>query len=59
MTQHSDDKSPSNKVLLQTVFEEHARHLGLELEGGLKRQIRLLAEDFDDELASRAEDLLA
>ncbi|MCB1033367.1 MAG: hypothetical protein KDD47_05990 [Acidobacteria bacterium] len=34
MTQHSDDKSPSNKVLLQTVFEEHARHLGLELEGG-------------------------
>lgn len=31
----------------------------LELEGGLKRQIRLLAEDFDDELASRAEDLLA
>lgn len=31
----------------------------LELEGGLKRQIRLLAEDFDDDLASRAEDLLA
>ncbi|MBK7949402.1 MAG: hypothetical protein IPK00_11840 [Deltaproteobacteria bacterium] len=31
----------------------------LELEGGLKRQIRLLSEDFDDELASRAEDLLA
>ena len=31
----------------------------LEIEGGLKRQIRLLAEDFDDDLASRAEDLLA
>jgi hypothetical protein len=31
----------------------------LELEGGLKRQVRLLAEDFDDDLASRAEDLLA
>lgn len=31
----------------------------LALRGGLKRQIRLLAEDFDDDLASRAEDLLA
>ena len=31
---------------------------GLVLEGGLKRQIRLLSEDFDDDLASRAEDLL-
>jgi hypothetical protein len=31
----------------------------LELEGGLKRQIRILSEDFDDDLASRAEDLLA
>lgn len=31
----------------------------LELEGSLKSQIRLLAEDFDDALASRAEDLLA
>jgi hypothetical protein len=30
----------------------------LELGGGLKRQIRLLSEDFDDDLASRAEDLL-
>jgi hypothetical protein len=30
----------------------------LEIAGGLKRQIRLLSEDFDDELASRAEDLL-
>lgn len=31
---------------------------GLALEGGLKRQIRILSEDFDDDLASRAEDLL-
>jgi hypothetical protein len=30
----------------------------LELEGGLKRQVRILSEDFDDDLASRAEDLL-
>lgn len=30
----------------------------LSLEGGLKRQIRILSEDFDDDLASRAEDLL-
>ena len=30
----------------------------LEVEGGLKRQIRILSEDFDDDLASRAEDLL-
>ncbi|MBW2424703.1 MAG: hypothetical protein JRG86_10665 [Deltaproteobacteria bacterium] len=30
----------------------------LELTGGLLRQIRLLAEDFDDDLASRAEELL-
>lgn len=30
----------------------------LELEGGLKRQVRILSEDFDDDLASRAEELL-
>lgn len=30
----------------------------LDLEGGLKRQIRILSEDFDDDLASRAEELL-
>lgn len=30
----------------------------LEIEGGLKRQLRILSEDFDDDLASRAEDLL-
>jgi hypothetical protein len=44
------------------VLDELLRRKGagsLELEGGLKRQIRLLSEDFDDDLASRAEDLLA
>ena len=30
----------------------------LDLDGGLKRQIRILSEDFDDEIASRAEDIL-
>ena len=30
----------------------------LELEGGLKRQIRILSQDFDDDLASRAEEIL-
>lgn len=50
------------KSISVPVLEELLRQKGqgkLELEGGLKRQIRLLAEDFDDELASRAEDLLA
>ena len=37
----------------------HQKERGqLQLGGGLKRQVRLLAEDFDDDLASRAEDLL-
>jgi hypothetical protein len=30
----------------------------VEIEGGLKRQLRILSEDFDDDLASRAEELL-
>ena len=30
----------------------------LELTGGLLRQVRILSEDFDDDLASRAEELL-
>jgi hypothetical protein len=50
------DKALSIQVLdalLRSVDEG-----GLVLEGGLKRQIRLLSEDFDDDLASRAEDLL-
>jgi len=29
-----------------------------EIDGGLKRQIRILSEDFDDDLASRAEEIL-
>lgn len=50
------------KTISLPVLDELLRQKSqgkLELEGGLKRQIRLLAEDFDDELASRAEDLLA
>ena len=50
------------KVISLPVLDDLLRQktLGtLEIEGGLKRQIRLLAEDFDDDLASRAEDLLA
>jgi len=50
------DKELSVAVLdaLLSAKEEGA----LILEGGLKRQIRILSEDFDDDLASRAEDLL-
>lgn len=51
------DKSVSLAVLDELLRRKDAGLL--ELEGGLKRQIRLLSEDFDDELASRAEDLLA
>jgi hypothetical protein len=49
------------KELSLRVLDELIRlkQLGkLEIEGGLKRQIRILSEDFDDDLASRAEDLL-
>ena len=50
------------KPLSVAVLDELLRQKGagsLELDGGLKRQIRMLSEDFDDDLASRAEDLLA
>lgn len=50
------------KELSITALEELLRKKDaddLELAGGLKRQIRILSEDFDDDLASRAEDLLA
>lgn len=50
------------KAISLPVLDELLRQRSqgkLEIEGGLKRQIRLLAEDFDDDLASRAEDLLA
>ena len=51
-----------DKQVSLPVLDDLLRQKGegrLELEGGLKSQIRLLSEDFDDELASRAEDLLA
>ncbi len=44
-------------VALDAVLEQKASG-AVEIAGSLKRQIRLLAEDFDDDLASRAEDLL-
>ena len=50
------EKELSVPVLDALLDEKEAN--GLELEGGLKRQIRILSEDFDDDLASRAEDLL-
>lgn len=51
------EKAISLPVLDELLRQKAAGRL--ELEGGLKRQIRLLSEDFDDALASRAEDLLA
>lgn len=51
------DKTISLPVLDELLRQKEAG--ALELDGGLKRQIRLLAQDFDDDLASRAEDLLA
>jgi len=50
------DKALSVAVLDVLLAEKEAGELVLE--GGLKRQIRILSEDFDDDLASRAEDLL-
>jgi len=41
-------------ALLRRKSEEDA----LELDGGLKRQVRILSEDFDDDIASRAEEIL-
>ncbi len=50
------DKALSVAVLDELLRQQDAG--APPLEGGLKRQVRLLAEDFDDDLASRAEDLL-
>lgn len=50
------DKTISLPILDELLRQKQEGRLALE--GGLKRQIRLLAEDFDDDLASRAEDLL-
>ena len=49
------------KELSVIVLDELLRQkgeAGFVLDGGLKRQVRILSEDFDDDLASRAEDLL-
>ena len=50
------EKDLSVAVLDELLRQKEAGDL--ELDGGLKRQIRILSEDFDDDLASRAEDLL-
>lgn len=50
------DKAMSIAVLDELLRQKAAD--GLALEGGLKRQVRILSEDFDDDLASRAEELL-
>lgn len=50
------DKELSVPVLDELLRQKTAGKL--ELSGGLKRQIRILSEDFDDDLASRAEELL-
>jgi hypothetical protein len=50
------EKDMSVAVLDELLRQKDAG--GFELGGGLKRQVRLLSEDFDDDLASRAEDLL-
>lgn len=44
-------------LALDALLEKKAKG-ALEIEGGLKRQLRILSEDFDDDLASRAEELL-
>lgn len=50
------DKELSIAVLDELLRQKAAGSAALT--GGLLRQIRLLSEDFDDDLASRAEDLL-
>jgi hypothetical protein len=50
------EKEMSVAVLDELLRQKDAG--ALDLDGGLKRQVRLLSEDFDDDLASRAEDLL-
>ena len=50
-----------DKALVVSTLDELLRRKAageLEIEGGLKRQLRILSEDFDDDLASRAEELL-
>lgn len=52
----ADDKEISIIVLDALLSQKEAGDF--ELAGGIKSQIRILSEDFDDDLASRAEDLL-
>jgi hypothetical protein len=52
----ADDKALRIEALEALLSQKGAG--GFELGGGLKRQVRILAEDFDDDLASRAEELL-
>jgi hypothetical protein len=52
----ADDKALSVAALDELLSQKDAGEL--ELDGGLKRQVRILSEGFDDDLASRAEDLL-
>ncbi len=51
------EKSISLVVLDELLRQKESGDL--DMGGGLKRQVRILSEDFDDDLASRAEDLLA
>lgn len=51
----------AEKDMSIAVLDELLRQKGagdFVLDGGLKRQVRLLSEDFDNDLASRAEELL-
>jgi len=50
------DKQLSLRVLDELLSQREAGCL--DLEGGIKSQIRILSEDFDDDLASRAEEIL-
>jgi len=50
------EKELSLRILDELLSQKEAG--SLELEGGIKRQVRILSEDFDDDLASRAEELL-
>ena len=50
------NKELSIQVLDELLSQKQAA--SLDLEGGIKRQIRILSEDFDDDLASRAEEIL-
>lgn len=52
----ADDKALRIEALDALLRQKAAD--ALELDGGLKRQVRILSEDFDDDLASRAEELL-